>query len=485
MSAEPEALASRAIRGGAVLMAARIGMLAFSWTVTLIMPRLVGTRGYGVMTWGFVFLYLAEIFAEAGLGRALVQKEDARPEDRDRVFTLSLTLTAALYLGLFVSAGPLADYVGLPEFALFLRVLGMAIWLVPFRTVALAVLDREQKLGRLAAAHVVTSALQAVLVLGLGLAGAGYWALTVGALTGNLIEAVALVVASGWRPRLAWPGPESRSLMWFGVTAAGGTLLWFVYDNADFAIVGRLFGPETLGRYSLAFMLMTLPVQKLTGNVNQVAYPVFCRLQNDRARLSAWFLRVTVMLGFVGAPALVGMALVADDAIGLVYGPDWEAAVLPFRVLAAVGVVRLYAATLPPLFNAVGRPDIVLWYTAACLLMLPPALLVGGLAGGLGGVCLAWLIVYPLVVAGLIVRTRAETGFGLIDFLRPQAPIFGGCVVMAGVVLLLRSMMTPGWERLTASALAGAATYAGVMLLAGRGGVLADVRGLWAELRGG
>ena len=36
----------------------------------------------------------------------------------------------------------------------------------------------------------------------------------------------------------------------------------------------------------------------------------------------------------------------------------------PFRLLAFVGIVRLYAAMLPPLYNAIGRPDVNLAYAA-------------------------------------------------------------------------------------------------------------------------
>ncbi|MGL4555854.1 MAG: oligosaccharide flippase family protein, partial [Gemmataceae bacterium] len=158
-------LAGRAVRGGAVLLAARLGTQAFTWAITLSVPRLIGTRDYGIMTWGFLFLALVEILAEAGLGRALVQKDDPTPEDRDRVFTLSLALAAALYAALFFSADLIAGFLRLPEFAFFLRVLALSVWVVPFRTVTLAVLDREQRLGSQALAHVLMAGLQSTLVL--------------------------------------------------------------------------------------------------------------------------------------------------------------------------------------------------------------------------------------------------------------------------------------------------------------------------------
>ncbi|MFQ3591686.1 MAG: lipopolysaccharide biosynthesis protein [Gemmataceae bacterium] len=479
----PQLLAQRAIRGGAILLAARLGMQAFSWAVTLAIPALVQPHDYGVMTWGFVFLYLLEIFAEAGLGRALVQREILSPLDRDYIFTLSLTFSASCYLVLFTCAEALALLVGEPAFATFIRVLGLVLWLVPFRTVALAILERDQRLGRLAGAHILTAGIQSALVLLLAFQNLGYWALAIGAITGITLEALSLWYFSGWWPRLAWPGREALPLLSFGAWTAAGSLVWFSYDNVDFLLIGALLGKDALGTYSLAFTLMTLPVQKLSANVNQVAYPVFCRLQKDPPRLADWYLRMTVMLGFVGVPVLAGMALVVDDAIASFYRPQWLAAVEPFRLLAVVGIVRLYASTLPPLYNALGLPRINFFYNLTCAIVLSCAFALGVWIQGVRGVCLAWLIVYPLLVAGLLSLTRSLLGFGLRGFVQPQLPVLAGALLMVVSVLLVRQLAEPGFFRLILSVVVGAVSYAAGMLLLGRSVVL-QVRQLWFELRG-
>src|SRR5437899_1124180 len=77
----PPRLAGRAARGGAILMAVRLLVQLFVWGVTLLVARLLTPFDYGLMTTGMVFLGLADLLAEAGVGRALVQKEDLQPAD--------------------------------------------------------------------------------------------------------------------------------------------------------------------------------------------------------------------------------------------------------------------------------------------------------------------------------------------------------------------------------------------------------------------
>jgi PST family polysaccharide transporter/lipopolysaccharide exporter len=182
------------------------------------------------------------------------------------------------------------------------------------------------------------------------------------------------------------------------------------------------------------------------------------------------------------------MALVAEDAFALVLGERWLPAVQPFQMLALVGILMVYAASLPPLFNALGRPDINVRYTLACALLCPAAFWVGVSKGGVVGVCLAWLVVYPLIVACLVLLTRRLTGVGLVDLLRAQLPIVGAVLFMTAVVLALRWAMagTPWpWLRLLLAIAAGVLAYAGVLLALARHNVLADLSSLVRELRAG
>jgi O-antigen/teichoic acid export membrane protein len=480
-------LRRKALRGGVVLVVTRLLTQVGVWAITLTVARLLTPYDYGLMTTGLIFIALADLLAEAGVGKALVQKKDLTPADVAEGFTLNLLLAVGLYGMLFVLAGPASLWLEVPAFTDFLRVLGLLLLLTPFQSIPAALLDRELHMAGQSLLHVVSAMLQGGLVLGLALAGLGYWALAAGALVARLLEALALSWLAGWRPRLRLPGARARQLVAFGVHVSIGSLLWFIYSNSDFAIVGRLAGAEALGYYALAFQLITLPVHKLTANVNQVAYPVFCRLEHDRPRLRDWYLRLTVLLSFFGTPALVGMALVAEDAFAVLLGPKWLPAVLPFQLLAGAGLLMVVSHSVPPLLNALGRPDVNLKYTLASTLVFPASFLVAGLWFGLIGICLVWLTVYPLMVGAGFWLTRGLTGIGPLQLLRAQLPVLGAVALMTAAVLLAQWALgdtAPAAVRLAVAIAVGAVAYAGYMLAAGRRTVLADLRGLLRELKG-
>ena len=487
LGAAPELLnlRRRAVRGGAVVFGSRLVIQSLSWVVTIFVARFLRPYDYGVLTNGAILIGLADLLAEAGVGKALVQRENLQPEDLDEGFTLGLGLALLLYAGIFIVAGPSAAYFHTPELTAYLRVAGLLLVLIPFRAVPMAILERRLQLARQSGIQVAGSLLQAFLVLGLAIVGFGFWALLAGMMAARLLEAILVARQVDWSPRLRRPH-SSSGLLKYGIHVSGGTFFWYLYSNSDFAVLGRLFGPVELGYYAFAFGMISLPVQKITSSFNQVAFPFFCRLQHEPVRLKGWYLRMTALLGLIGLPTMVGMALVGRDAIPLLLGAKWAPAVAPFEILSGAGAVMVLSASLSPLINALGRPDILLRYNLVCCLAYPASFVVAGRLYGVIGVASVWLILYPVLMGGLVVLTRRITGVGLLDVVAVQAPILYSVAVMTVCVLSAQWLLADLPQvlpRLAASVLIGVVVYGGAVWWLTRDTVLKDVKALARDLQ--
>jgi teichuronic acid exporter len=484
---QPNALRRIAVRGGAVLLGSRLLVQLFSTLITILVARFLRPYDYGVVTAGGIVYILAEIMAEAGVGRALVQKPELGDRDQDAAFALSLSVSMALYLVLYALAAPFSVFMRSPELVTFLRVTGLILLLIPFRAIPLSILERRLQLGRLSVLGIGFSLTQGFVVLGCAWAGFGYWSFAAGVVAAQLLQIGALVKITGWSPRLHRPEKGFNPLFAFGLNLSGARICLFLYSNSDYVVLGRLLGPEALGYYSLAFILISIPLQKLVSNCNHVAFPVFCRLNHDRDRMRSWFLRLTVLIGAVGTPALIGIALVAADAFPQILGQKWMPAVLPLQLMCVAGVSLMLGGTFDALFNALGRPDILFRYYLACLLVFPPCFYLVGGRYGVPGVALVWSLVCPLMVCSMIAMTRKITGFGLADLLRGQLPIWAANLFMALVVLGVQSglrghdLMLP---RLVLSIAAGIIAYGLAIRAVAWDSVMGSVRLLWKERAG-
>ncbi|HEX6912833.1 MAG TPA: hypothetical protein VF142_20665, partial [Longimicrobium sp.] len=93
-----------------------------------------------------------------------------------------------------------------------------------------------------------------------------------------------------------------------------------------------------------------------------------------------------------------------------------------------------------------------------------------------GAVAWAWIIVHPLVLAPLLARTCRALEMPVRHYFRAISPAAGCCALMLAAVVLARVATPAGWPlgaRFAVEVAAGAAAYAGAILLFHRDRLLA------------
>ena len=107
----------------------RISAQLISLIVSIILARLLAPEHYGVISIVMIFIALADVLVNDGLGSALIQKKDTTAVDYFSVLYFNLGLSVVLYVILFwlapfVTAFCGQDYVILTP---VLRVLGIKV----------------------------------------------------------------------------------------------------------------------------------------------------------------------------------------------------------------------------------------------------------------------------------------------------------------------------------------------------------------------
>ena len=150
----------------------------------------------------------------------------------------------------------------------------------------------------------------------LAIEGYGVWALVVSNLVSTAVTMVAVNVVA---PFLRWPEfslQGTRRLIVVGAQVTGARSLYFIYSQADVFIGGRIFGKDLLGFYSIALHLASLPVQKISSIVNQIAFPAFAEAQHDASAVTWHMLKGIRLLSFLSFPVLWGISSIAPEIVG-------------------------------------------------------------------------------------------------------------------------------------------------------------------------
>ena len=434
--------------------------------------RILSPADYGLLAMASVFVAFLAMMAAAGLGPAIVQAREIDDGKLRQLLGLIVVLNGGLFLLLFLAAPLIAVFFDEVRLTDVIRVLSSQFIISGFAVIPESMLGRELKFKARALIDLSSNVAGGVVTLALALSGQGVWSLVAGTMVSTTGKAIGLNLVA---PHVRWPSFSlrgTRALLAFGGNVTASRILWFFYSQADIFIAGKLLGKEALGFYSVAMHLASLPVQKISGVLNQVAYPAFAQIQRSPQLVSENFLKAVRILSFFAFPVLWGISSVAPELVGLLLGAKWSQAVLPLQVLPAIMPLRMISNFLPSAIDAVGRPDISVKYLmAACLIM--PAAFVFGSQWGLVGLCMAWLIVYPLLLLGYFLKALPAIGLNIHALIRATAwPALASLAMYGAVVISSKALLeqTTVAERLPILVFLGMLVYAILAITTNRDG---------------
>ncbi|WP_447977173.1 lipopolysaccharide biosynthesis protein [Candidatus Nitrospira bockiana] len=448
----------------------RGGIQALSFLSTLFVARWVSPGDYGVMAvvgiWTAVFAMLAEL----GLGGAVVQFKDVDEGELNVIFWLTLVTTVSGYLLLFSAAPGIAEWFGIPRVTDALRVASLSLLLASIRLIPDAMLRKEVALDKIAQAEMAAAVLSIPVTLGLAWNGAGVWALVLGWLTQACTQTALIVRFRPWFPGFVISGRRLGAMLRYSLSAVGAHLGWALYQQVDSVIVGKVTNEQSLGLYSMAKHLATLPVTKISVVVNQLSFPILSRWQDDRERLQDSFVKILRLVTCVTMPLSIGGALVADDFVRVALGPNWMPVVPMFRIFCLYAVLHSVQVLFGPVLLARYRTGFLFRRNLLLLVVMPGPFVVGAWWYGTIGVALAWVLVYPLVLVGMAREGMRELGLKASALLRELSPLVRPLLLMTLAVVAVRlffPVATVGATavRLTVEILLGAASYGGGIMV--------------------
>lgn len=331
---ERRSLGQRTFDGMIWMSAKAVGQVLVQVVVLAVLARHVSQSDFGVAAAALAVLALAVVLADLGLGPAIVQRKDLRPDHIRVAFTVVSLLGLLLWLLLIAIAPGVASLFEIPRLEPALRVIG-AVLFVRGLTVGDHLLQRELDFRRLAAVEL------AALVIGYGtvsiilaLFGAGVWAIVWGHLAQAILRTVLLwaVRPHPWLPSLA-RGPLGE-LVRFGAGLSVGQLAAVVATQADNFIVGRWLGSTALGLYGRAYQLMAMPAFLFGQVANQVLFPAMALVQDDKVRLRRAYETGVACVAVLTLPLSVVLAVSAREVILVILGADWLPLQSAFEVLA-------------------------------------------------------------------------------------------------------------------------------------------------------
>ena len=442
-----------------------------SWTMTVFVIRLLSPSDYGVLAMAVILPSALYLLNDLGLDVVLVQRLAPGEEFRRQVFGVVIAVNLLCALMLITTAPLVAAFFSEPVLIPILRVLSLQFLLLVFETLPRARLDQGLDFRSQSLISLGANWLGGLTTLALASTGWGVWALVWGRLVSTATTTIALNVVAPSLCRPSFSLAVVRRALSFGgiVTLERGA--WQLFTDADKVIGGRLWSDVTLGLYSVAQDLATMPMHRTGGLISSIGLPAFSQVQDRLDDVRFYLLKATRITSVLSFPIFIGLAVTAPEAVAVLLGAKWPAAAPLLQILALIMPLRMVATLLPPALWSIGRPGISAGNVLIAALVIPSACLIGA-QWGPAGMAMAWLGAYPLVFGITLRRSGGVLGLGVPDFGRAMRAPALASLAMAGVVIGTRYLLPEhagAAARLLVLVPAGALTYLAALLGLERG----------------
>lgn len=375
-----------------------IGLLLL-FATTAVLARWLSPQEFGIYAVvNAITSIIAACFQEFAGASYLVQKRELSRANVQTTFTITLMISAATAFMLFVFAQPIARLFELDDLRQGIEISALNFLLLPFSATIAALFRREMQFGTLAICNLAAGATVAVVSIALAVAHFSYMAPLWGAVAGNAMLAMMLLIRrkdfGAMRPSLV----DCREIVGFGLYSGAVSVVNVFYGLAPQLFLAKVLDFTAVGLYSRATASTQIFDKLVTQVISPVVMPAVVARTKAGEDLKVVYVEAIQLLSAVQWPFLAFMAIMAKPIILIWLGPSWLE-IVPLVRLLCIGNLALFAACLTyPVFVAVGRVQDAL---ISSLISLPPSLLVifGASFLGVHAVAATALVTLPFQAA--------------------------------------------------------------------------------------
>ena len=392
----------------------RYFVLLANFATVAAVSRILTPAEIGVSVIGTAIVGVALAMREFASASFLIQRAELSRDDVRGAFAVMLVLTLATAAVITLLAPRLAAAYGEPALVPYFRVICACLVLDLVYLQVVSMLRRDMAFGKLALVNIALAATGAATTVALALLGFSFMSFAWAWLAGS---AVAGALALALRPDFWMFRPSFRD--WRGMAAFGGynggtALIYKVFDQVPYLLLGRLVSMDAAALFSRSLLICQLPDRLLLGGALSVALPAFAAHARQGQSLKAPYLKSIGLVTALAWPAHVVLAVLAYPLVDIVLGQQWHG-VAPLVQVVAVASLFAFSIELnyPVLVTAGAIRDVFL----RALISFPASaaiLTIAALLGGLQATAWSMMLVVPFNAAVSLYFVRRRIGVTLV-----------------------------------------------------------------------
>lgn len=431
----------------------------------IFLGRLLSPEDMGMVGVLTIFTAIAGNLQSSGFTQALANMKSPGPRDYNAVFWFNVTVSLLMYAVLFFAAPLIAAYFRQPALTGLSRFVFLSFVISSFGIAHGAYMFKNMMIKENTMTGFVALLTSGITGVVLALNGKAYWSLAWQQVVYITMVNLGRYHYTPWRPSLHIDFSPIRQMLAFSIKILFTSIINTLNGNILTFVFGRLYPISAVGSFTQANKWNTMAHSFLSGTVAQVAQPVMAQIRGDGERERRVFRKMLRLMSFLSFPAMLCLAMTAEEFILLTIGERWLVCVPLLRVLCLSGAFMPVYTLYQNLMISRGRSDIYLWCTVVQV-ALQIAVVVAFAGSGIQIMVWAYTAYNILFIAVWQYFLHRLTGIRAIDVALDISPFLVSAAIIMPVVMYVTAPVGNPWLLFPCRVLLAAALYLAVMKLA-------------------
>ncbi|HVS97230.1 MAG TPA: lipopolysaccharide biosynthesis protein [Puia sp.] len=353
-------LKSKAVTASLWAIVEKFSLQIVQFIVSVILARILEPKDYGLIALTAIFTTLSGAIIDGGFEKTLIRAKVLQPIQVTSVFYVNLFLGCVLTAILLVTARPIALFFKAPALAPVLQVVSLGLPVNALTQVQRVLLMKELRFRKISIAQIISSMAGGVTGIAMACNGMGVWALVGSLLVFQVVTLVIFWIRSDWYPSLSFSYSSIKDMLPYGSRILVVSLLFFLMQQFNTFIVGKLYSKSDLGYFNRGGRLPDLLVSLVQSIVLKLAFPLFAKVRDEKAQLEELLRRTTQLVAFIVFPLLALMLVNAFDITLVIFTAKWLPSVIFLELFCFITLLEPFVVIYRELILAKGNARLLM-----------------------------------------------------------------------------------------------------------------------------
>lgn len=352
------------LRGVSWVGALRGSTRVISFFKHALIARLLTPAEIGVFGIAMLVLAFLEVVTETGVNVVLIQEDDKLLKKYiDTAWVVSILRGLFISIVMFLATPYVAKFFNSPSSSSILYAMSLVPTIRGFINPSIVTFQKYLEFQKDFIFRLAIFSFDAIVAICTTLILRSPMGLVYGIIAGAILEIILSFIMAKPRPKISFEIEKLKYVFNRGKWMTASGVFQYLFREGDDAIVGRVLDTTQLGLYQMAYKIATLPISEVGDVVAKVTFPVFVKINKDKARLKKAYFQTTLAVTAFTAPMGILLILFAREILLFVLGSQWVSAASALQAVAVYAMIRAVIAPSLTLMLAHKKQEYVSFIT--------------------------------------------------------------------------------------------------------------------------